>query len=73
MDPASEYEFNRMIKELNQTLLIVSHRLSTTWFMDQIILLESGRIREKGSHEELMARKAEYYGLYRLQAEKYRL
>lgn len=73
MDPVSEYEFNRLIRKLNKTLIIVSHRLTSTYFMDRIILLEDGRIKEQGNHKELMALQGEYCSLYRMQAERYRM
>lgn len=73
MDPVSEYEFNDLIRKLDKTIIIVSHRLTTTYFMDKIILLADGKIKEQGSHKELMARKGEYYSLYRTQAERYRM
>ena len=71
MDPAGEYEFNRLIRGLNRTLLIVSHRLTTTYFMDQIVLMKEGEIRERGTHAQLMAQRGDYYRLYCMQAKKY--
>ena len=73
MDPAGEYEFNRLIRGLNKTLLIVSHRLTTTYFMDQIVLMKEGEIQEKGTHAQLMAQRGDYYQLYCMQAQKYQM
>lgn len=51
----------------NRTTLVVAHRLSTIQHADQIILLNKGKIREKGNHQELLERKGLYYQLYQLQ------
>ena len=55
------------------TLLIVAHRLSTIQHSDRIIMLSHGEIIESGSHQELLAQKGRYYGLYMLQYEKEQL
>ncbi len=55
------------------TLLIVAHRLSTIQHSDRIIMLSHGRIIESGSHQELLALRGKYYGLYMLQFEKEQL
>lgn len=55
------------------TLLIVAHRLSTIQHSDRIIMLSHGQIIESGSHQELLALKGKYYGLYMLQYEKEQL
>ena len=52
--------------------LIVSHRFSTVRMADHIVVLESGRIAEQGSHAELMRLSGTYAQLYRLQAAAYR-
>ncbi len=51
------------------TMLIVAHRLSTIRNADKIIVINKGVIEEEGSHEELLAKKGRYYGLYSLQYE----
>ena len=45
----------------NRTVIVVAHRLSTIRNADQIIVLHQGKIAEIGNHENLMARKGEYY------------
>ena len=46
---------------------IIAHRLSTIQHADRILVLHNGRIREEGTHDELIAKKGAYYKLYQLQ------
>jgi len=55
------------------TMLIVAHRLSTIQHSDNIILLSHGEIVEQGNHQELLAKKGQYYHLYTLQFSKQQL
>ncbi|WP_020408059.1 ABC transporter transmembrane domain-containing protein [Hahella ganghwensis] len=50
-----------------QTTIIVSHRLSALRHAEQILVLQDGRIREQGSHAELLARQDWYASIYALQ------
>lgn len=52
------------------TMLIVAHRLFTIQHSDNIILLSHGEIIEQGNHQELLAKKGQYYHLYTLQYSK---
>ena len=48
-------------------MLIIAHRLATVKNCDEIIVMNQGKIVEQGSHEELLARKGEYYRLWEMQ------
>ena len=50
-----------------RTTLAIAHRLSTIQDMDKILVLHKGRLREMGTHQELLARRGIYYRLYQLQ------
>ena len=50
-------------------MLVVAHRLSTIQHADQIIVLQNGRIIEKGTHQQLLKNKGYYHKLYELQFE----
>ncbi|HPZ12637.1 MAG TPA: ABC transporter ATP-binding protein [Bacillota bacterium] len=50
-----------------RTTIVVAHRLSTIQHADKIIVIHKGRIREEGTHQELLAKRGLYYDLYRLQ------
>jgi ATP-binding cassette subfamily B multidrug efflux pump len=47
-----------------RTVFVIAHRLSTVKNADVIIVLDHGRIIERGNHEELLAKKGQYYQLY---------
>ena len=51
----------------NRTSLIIAHRLSTIQDADLIVVLDHGKIVEKGSHSRLLSQKGKYYELYRTQ------
>ena len=53
----------------NKTVIIIAHRLSTVQHADQIVMLDKGRIVEKGNHESLTALKGSYYNLVKNQLE----
>ena len=52
-----------------RTTFVIAHRLSTGKNSHCIMVLEQGRIIERGSHDELIAKKGRYYQLYTGQAE----
>jgi ATP-binding cassette subfamily B protein len=50
-----------------RTTIAIAHRLSTIQDMDQILVLHKGELRERGSHQELLAQRGIYWKLYQLQ------
>jgi subfamily B ATP-binding cassette protein MsbA len=52
----------------SRTTLVIAHRLSTIRRADQILVLEGGRIVERGTHEELIVKRGRYHDLYTYQA-----
>ncbi len=69
LDTVSEAAVQEALDKLmeNRTTLIIAHRLSTVRNADMIVVLEDGRIAEKGSHEALLKRGGVYHNLYNLQ------
>ena len=51
----------------NKTVVVIAHRLSTVINADQIVVLEKGKIVERGNHTELVAKKGNYYELVKNQ------
>ena len=52
-----------------RTVFVIAHRLSTVRNSQAILVLEHGRIIERGDHQELLAQKGKYYQLYTGKAE----
>jgi subfamily B ATP-binding cassette protein MsbA len=52
----------------DRTTIVIAHRLSTIKKADQILVVEAGKIVERGNHEELIALEGRYYELYTYQA-----
>ncbi len=74
MDAAAEatiFEHFRRLTE-NRIAILISHRFSTVRMASQIVVIENGRIIERGSHDELIAQDGHYASLFSLQAAGYR-
>jgi ATP-binding cassette subfamily B protein len=50
-----------------RTAIVIAHRLSTVQYVDEILVLHKGRIRERGSHQRLLSERGLYWRLYQLQ------
>ena len=73
MDAAAEAQVFEHFRKLTQTriAILISHRFSTVRMADQIVVIQNGRIVERGSHEELMVLDGHYARLFLLQAAGY--
>ena len=70
LDTESEALIQKSLSELikNRTTIVIAHRLSTIKKADQILVIESGHIVERGTHDELIALNGRYFDLYTYQA-----
>jgi subfamily B ATP-binding cassette protein MsbA len=70
LDTESEMFIQRSLHELmkGRTTFVIAHRLSTIRQADQILVIEQGRIAERGKHDELIEKKGRYFELYTYQA-----
>lgn len=74
LDPIAESElyekYNRLTSQ--KTSIYISHRLASTRFCDKIILLDTGKILEYGTHEELMMLNGKYASMFQIQSQYYK-
>jgi len=70
LDTESETMIQKSLNQLikGRTTFVIAHRLSTIRQANQILVIEQGKIAERGTHEELIAKKGRYFDLYTYQA-----
>ena len=74
LDPIAEAEVYSSFNEIvgDRTAVYISHRLSSCWFCDEIVVFDRGRIVQQGTHEELVEQtNCKYYELWSAQAKYY--
>ena len=71
LDTRTEQEIQRSLEEVSRgrTTLVIAHRLSTIIHADEIVVLDRGRVVERGRHGELLARDGLYADMWRRQQE----
>jgi ATP-binding cassette, subfamily B, heavy metal transporter len=71
LDTRTEQDIQKALRQVsrNRTTIVIAHRLSTVIDADEIIVLESGRIAERGRHEALLGKKGVYYAMWTRQRE----
>jgi ATP-binding cassette subfamily B protein len=79
LDPASEHrilekylEASRRTRDAGGVTVVVTHRLSTAASADKVVVLDCGRVREQGTHRELLEEGGLYAELFGMQARGYR-
>ena len=70
VDAKTEHEIIQNLYAVlqNKTAIIITHRIFSMVNFDQVIVIEDGRITEKGTHTQLLEQNGYYAELYRLQA-----
>lgn len=73
LDPISESNLYRDFEKLmeNKTTVFISHRLGSTSLADEILVIDGGKIIERGTHEDLMAKNGQYAEMFEAQREWY--
>lgn len=73
LDPISEDEILKLIFEIFQdkTIVMISHRLATIRYVDQVYFMAQGEVKEHGTHRQLMELEGQYAKFYSTQADKY--
>nr|WP_314632567.1 ABC transporter ATP-binding protein [uncultured Mogibacterium sp.] len=76
-DPENEYEMQQAFSKLmeGKTVIMIAHRLSSIRNVDEILVVEDGKVTERGAHDELMKKDSKYKKLHNLynQANEWRL
>lgn len=73
IDPLYEVELLEKLNVLfgDSTCIIVTHRLTSIKYIDKIIYMEAGKIKEMGTHDELICQNGNYAKMFNIQREKY--
>lgn len=76
-DPENEYEMQQAFSKLmeNKTVIMIAHRLSSIRNVDEILIIDEGKVIERGNHDELMEKETKYSQSQRLfnEANEWRL
>ena len=74
LDPVAEAEVYETFHDITKgkTAVYISHRMSSCKFCDEILVLDHGKLCERGTHQELLEQRGIYAELYQTQAEYYR-
>ena len=74
LDPESETRMMHLLREMaaGRSCVVVSHRLALTRFVDRIVVLDTGRIVEAGTHAQLLSLGGRYAAMFEAQASLYR-
>ena len=72
LDSTTEQAIQKTLREISSdtTTLIIAHRLSTIVEADIILVMEAGKIIERGSHQDLLSKKGRYLSMWELQQDK---
>lgn len=74
LDPIAESEIYNKFNEMvgTRTAIYISHRLSSCRFCDDILVLDKGRLIERGRHDELIEKEGVYFDMWQAQSEYYK-
>ena len=74
IDPLEESALYNKLREIpsGKIGLLITHRIGSARIADEIVVMNGGSVSERGTHDELMARKGEYYSMVEAQAKWYR-
>ena len=67
LDMETEHLIQKALADIASTKIIIAHRISAVRYADEIIILEDGRITERGTHESLLQQKGYYYKTFMAQ------